>query len=847
MTNNYWSLPVDELFRELQSSVQGLSLTEAEKRLKRYGSNELRQNQRHGLLRLFVDRFRSPLLLILVFAAVFSIVLRDWVNAYIVLGIVFMSAIISTILEHRASSAVEKLRNRVSARSTVRRESNLIEVPSASLVSGDIVILTAGSLIPADGVIIEAVDCYVSQAILTGETFPVMKMPGAVPENAVMAERNNCVFMGTSVRSGTASMLVVQTARQTIYGQIAETLFRREPTNEFELGLKHFGTMLLRIMIIVVMSVLAIDIILQKPTVETLLFAVALSVGLSPELLPAILMLTLSHGALAMAGIGVIVRRLDAIENLGSMDVLCTDKTGTLTKGVVNLDYYFDCNGESNLDVLKYATLNSGFQTGIQNPLDDAVMEKGKSLDITLEDYVKLHEIPYDYVRKCLSIVVLKKELPFPELITKGALDKVLAKCTTIRTDSGSLVLDATQLAEIQKKFVAWSSEGYRVLGVAAASVPKKELYGRNDETALEFVGFLLFFDPPESGVRSTLEGLRKLGVRTTIITGDNHLVALHVANAVGVQVERVVTGAELSEISDDGLRLLASKDAVFAEVDPNQKELIILAHRKAGHVVGYIGDGINDLPALHAADVGISVDNAVDVAREAADFVLLKHDLELVRKGISEGRHTFANTLKYIFITTSANFGNMISLAIASIFMPFLPMLAKQVLLNNFLADIPAMGIAGDRVDNEWETTPHRWDIGFVRNFMIVFGMVSTAFDMLTFGMLWWLVGDSPALFRTGWFVETLLTQLFIILIIRTFKPFYESLPGRFLTISAIVVSLITIVLPYIPLAGAAMGFLPLPVNVLCVVLAIVFLYIMVSEFTKHALFRHFLNHRES
>jgi Mg2+-importing ATPase len=838
--STYWNRSPVELFKELNSSPDGLSREDADERLKLYGENDLREYRKNSLLHLFFDRFKSPLLLILVIAAVVAVVLRDWIDAFMVLGIVVLSAVLSTFQEHRASHAVEKLRSRVASRSKVRRSGRIVEIPSRAVVPGDVVLLSAGSLVPADGIILESLDCYASQAILTGETFPVLKQPGVSPENSSLAERSNCVFMGTSLRSGTAGMLVVRTARNTVYGSIAESMTGTEPENEFERGLKHFGLLLLRIMVLVVLSVLAINIILQKPTVDNLLFAVALAVGLSPELLPAILAVTLSRGAVAMADQGVIVRRLNAIENLGSMNVLCTDKTGTLTKGIVRLDHYFGWDGQSRRDVLIYAHLNAAFQTGLINPLDSAVMETAHAAGLTLDGFRKVSEIPYDFVRKCLSVIVQKDGAEKPLLVTKGALEQVLERCGSVRSYNGSPVLNEERRSAIRDLFSCWSAEGYRVLGLAVKEVPLRERFSRDDEHDLAFLGFLLFFDPPEPDVRSTLADLHRLGVRTTIITGDNRLVARHVAGAVGMQTERIITGSELSLMRDEALWHLVSGTAVFAEVDPNQKERIILAYRKAGHVVGYLGDGINDVPALQAADVGISVDNAVDVAREAADFVLLKHDLELVCRGIDEGRHTFANTLKYIFITTSANFGNMISLAAASIFLPFLPMLAKQVLLNNFLSDIPSMGIAGDRVDREWEVTPHRWDIGFVTKFMVTFGLVSTAFDLMTFGVLWKMVGDSPATFRTGWFLESLLTELFILFIIRTFKPFYQSVPVRFLALSAVVVSVVAFLLPYTP-AGEVMGFVPLSPQVLLVILAIVVCYIAISEMTKQSLFRLF------
>lgn len=832
----YWSLPAGKLLDILNSSVHGLSATEAGVRLDRQGPNTLRVRKPNKLIALFFDRFRNPLLLILVFAASIAIVLQDWVNASIVLIIVILSAILSTIQEFRASNAVEELRRKVSSKTTVRRGNKLKTIPSEEVVPGDIILLSAGNLIPADGVILEARDFFVSQALLTGETYPEEKTTGIAPPEADMAQRNNCVFMGTSVRSGTATIVAVHTARSSIFGQIAKTMSLRPPETDFERGLRHFGGLLLKVMVFIVLSVLTINILLAKPTIETLLFAVALAVGLTPELLPVILTVTLSKGAQIMASRGVIVRHLNAIENLGSMDILCSDKTGTLTKGVIQLDSAFDAEGKSSDEVLKLARLNSLLQTGMRNALDDAVIRAKCNED--LDRYRKLDEIPYDFSRKRLTIVVSQNRRRQSLMITKGAFEQVLDICTQVRFTKTLSKIDTQTKKILHDRFDTWSNKGFRVLGVATRQTMPQPVYGKTDETDMIFEGFLLFFDPPGEGVRETLDALKHLGVSLKIITGDNRMVARHIAETVGMKNVRIVTGSELDNMKDEALWHRAPRISLFAEVDPNQKERIIRALQKTGHVVGYLGDGINDAPALYAADVGISVDNAADVAKEAADFVLLEHQLDVVRQGIDEGRHTFANTLKYIFITTSANFGNMISMAIASLFLPFLPLLADQILLNNFLSDIPAFGIAGDNVDRVWERTPHRWDIHFIRSIMITFGLVSSVFDIITFAVLLYMAGETPVIFRTGWFVESLLTELLIIFIIRTYKPFYRSRPGRFLSWSAISVVLITLVLPFIPFSRV-FGFTPLPLNILIAVILITVFYLAASEWVKRIFYR--------
>lgn len=827
----YWNRPASDLLLELGSSPQGLEPALAAQRL---ACAKVPSPARRGFVRLLFEQLRSPLVLILIFGACIALLVQDWLEALIILIIVACSALLGAWYEHRASQAIEQLRRRIAVKARVRRGGQVQEIPASEVVPGDVVELSAGSLIPADGVLLDARGCFASQGLLTGETFPVEKQPGTVPVHAALAERSNCLFMGSSLRSGSATLLVVRATADSEFGHLSATLALRPPETEFERGLRHFGTLLLRVMLVITVLVLGANILLQRPTLDTLLFTVALAVGLSPELLPAILGITLARGAQRMSRAGVIVRHLNAIENLGAMNVLCTDKTGTLTRGVVCLDGALDIDGQPSSAVLRMAWLNAHLQTGLRNPLDEAIVAAAAQ---QADDCRKLDEIPYDFTRKRLSVLVRQPDAAYPQTLTKGALETVLEVCTWVSDGTRETPLDASTLAAIRERYARWSGAGYRVLGLArktlAAEADKAEEHG------MTFVGFLLFFDPPEPGVQQTLAALHELGVQVKVITGDNRLVAQHVAEAVGIAVERVVTGSELAQMKDEALLNLAPRVALFAEVDPNQKERIILALQKTGHVVGFLGDGINDAPALHCADVGISVDNAVDVAKEAADFVLLKHDLDLLRQGIDEGRQTFANTLKYIFITTSANFGNMLSMAVASLFLPFLPLLAKQILLNNFLSDIPAVGIANDRVDREWQRMPHRWDLRMVRDFMIGFGLVSSLFDLLTFAVLLWFAGEVAELFRTGWFVESLLTEVLIIFVVRTWKPCWYSRPGRLLLGSSLAVIAVTLALPYSPLA-TWFGLVPLPPALLLALLGISLLYAGSSELFKRVFYRH-------
>ena len=831
----YWAVAARDLMDRLGVEAGGLSSIEAGRRLADFGPNRLRDAGRTRALLILLAQFKSPLVLMLVFAALISVLTGGLVDTLILLGIITASALLGFVQEYHAGNAVERLRQRVRLMVQVRRDGQTGEVGVDEVVPGDIVLLSAGSLIPADGVVLTANDFFVNEAVMTGETFPVEKRPGLVGEEASLVERSNAVLMGTSVRSGTAEVLICRTGMGTEYGRISAHLNLRLPPTEFEQGIHHFGNMLTRLMTLLMFIVFAINVRQNKPVIDSLLFAVALAVGLAPELLPAIISITLSRGAQLMARRGVIVKKLTAIENFGSMDVLCTDKTGTLTLGVVTLDGAVDSAGQPAELVRRMAWLNANYQTGLVNPLDEAILATA-AVDLT--HYRKVEEIPYDFIRKRLSVAVA--DATRIELITKGAFEQVLTICTTVRDEAGAVVpLDEGRSQELRRLFANWSDQGFRVLGVATRVVEPREEYTTADEAEMTLLGFLLFFDPPRPETARTIASLERLGVELKIITGDNRSVALHVAKEVGLEVRGLLTGAEMSRLHDEALWQQADRTTIFAEVDPNQKERIIAALRKTGHVVGYLGDGINDAPALHAADVGVSVDTAVDVAREAADFVLLEHSLEVICEGIAEGRRIFANTLKYVFTTTSANFGNMFSMAGLSVFLPYLPLLPTQILLNNFLSDFPAMAIATDEVDHEMVDQPRRWDVVFIRNFMIVFGLVSSFFDYLTFGLLLLVVKVGEAEFRTGWFIESLLTELMILLVVRTRRPLSRSRPGFYLWLSTLLVSVLTIALPYLPGVARLFNFVPLSWPVMLMLVAITLLYVIASEVAKRFFYR--------
>jgi len=646
--------------------------------------------------------------------------------------------------------------------------------------------------------------------------------------------------MGTNVRSGSGRILVVKTGKEAAFGQLASRLALRPPETELEQGIRRLGYFLSEIMLIMVLAIFFFNVFFHKPALDSLLFSVALAVGLTPQLLPAIININLSKGSQAMAKQGVIVRRLESIENFGSMDILCTDKTGTLTEGVVRLDAARDIHGQPSRAASQYAYLNAFFQTGLRNPLDEAILA-GEGPEISR--YTKIDEISYDFTRKRLSVVVQETragQTVAPLLITKGALENVLSVCTRATEDEQIQPMDETRSTLINQLYTQWSEQGFRVLGVAIKEVTQQPSYSHKDEVGITFLGFLLFFDPPKAGVQETLEGLKQLGVRLKIITGDNRLVARHIAQAIGWDEIRLLTGAELDDLRDEALWHAAERTDIFAEIDPNQKERIILALKKNRHVVGYMGDGLNDAPSLHSADVGISVANAMDVAKEAADLVLLKQDLSVLKQGILLGRKTFANTLKYVFMATSANFGNMFSMAIASLFLPFLPMLPKQILLINFLTDLPEMTIASDHVDTSWVDHPRRWDIAFIRRFMLVFGPLSSMFDLLTFGILLWAMRADQVLFHTGWFVESVLSAAFVVFAVRTRMPFARSKPSRTMLVMTSLVVGITLILPYTLLAGL-LGFAPLPLTYLLTIFGIVGLYFLSAELAKRWYYKRF------
>ena len=855
----FWNTPAADLLTQIESAPKGLRGAEAAKRLLQYGPNTLRARKRTDTFTLLFRQFKSPIILILVFAAILALVLKDRVDAGIILGIVLVSGLLSFWQERGANDAVEKLLAIVQVKATVLRDGKSTDIPVEKVVPGDIVLLTAGDVIPGDCLILESNELFADEATLTGETFPVEKQPGVLPADTPLAKRTNSLFMGTHVVSGSATAVVVHTAKDTEFGQVSERLRLRAAETEFEHGVRRFGYFLGEVTLVLVIIIFGINVYLNRPVLDSFLFSMALAVGLTPQLLPAIISINLAHGAKRMAAEKVIVKRLAAIENLGSMNVLCSDKTGTLTEGKVRLHAALDASANDSDRVLLFAYLNAFYETGFANPIDVAI-KSYKKLDVS--GYKKLGEVPYDFLRKRLSILVSQGDARF--MVTKGTLTDVLAVCsraehppagsrrTAAATTAASQVEPAsltvpskTRISsvgavrrQIQAHYAALSAEGYRVLGVAYRDLPSAKAISRDDEKDMTFVGFLVFFDPPKAGIVKTLQGLKQLGVSVKMITGDNALVAASVGEQVGLSGAAIVSAKDLHKLSDEALRAKVNSIDIFAEIEPNQKERIILAFRKAGNVVGYMGDGINDASALHAADVGISVNTAADVAKEAADFVLLKKDLAVLARGVTEGRRTFSNTLKYVFMATSANFGNMFSMAGASLFLSFLPLLPKQVLLTNLMTDFPEMTIASDNVDPEMVAVPQRWDIGFIRRFMLVFGLLSSVFDYATFGVLLLILHASPSEFRTGWFIESVASASLVVLVIRTRRPIFRSAPSWKLLTATVLVVAVVVVLPFTPLSGP-LGLTPIPAVFFGALVGILALYALGAEIAKWLFYR--------
>jgi len=832
----WWHLPMASIFAEVGAHATGLSGAEARTRLAKYGRNVLRERPQDSVVAQFLRRFRSPLVLVLIAASLVSALTGQGASFAIIIVLVIASVTIDFFQEHRASRAAQRLRQSVQVRSSVVRDGTIREVPATQVVPGDVVMLAAGSLVPADGRLLEARDLFVNQALLTGESFPVEKRSGELTDRAAdVAGATNALFMGTSVVSGTGRLLVCRTAAATALGDIAHTLSLEPPPTAFELGTRSFGMLIMRLTVLLVLFVLMVNIAMHKPMLESFLFAVALAVGLTPELLPMVISVTLSHGALRLAKRHVIVKRLAAVQNLGSMDVLCTDKTGTLTEAKISLLRHIDAAGRDSERVLTLAYLNSAFDTGLRSPLDEAILAHGR---IDTARWTKIDEVPFDFERRRVSVLV--DDGASRLLVVKGAAEDLLHLSTHYEDHAGGVCAwDEATRAEALRQLEALGRAGLRALGIASKQVPAAHAHAAvSDETELVFAGFAAFLDPPKASAAKALAALREDGVAVKILTGDSEYVTEFICARLGLPVSGVLTGSAIAQLSDQALQARVEQVDLFCRVNPAQKNRIILALKARGQVVGYLGDGINDAPALHSADVSVSVDTAVDVAKDAADLILLRRDLKVLHDGVLEGRRTFANIRKYMMMGTSSNFGNMFSMAGASLFLPFLPMLPAQILLNNVLYDLSEVAIPLDRVDPEEVRGPQRWDMRFIRNFMWAVGPVSSLFDFLTFYVLLTVLHADEALFQTGWFVESLATQVLVIFVIRTRRNPFSSAPHPALAATSLAVMAFALVLPFTG-AGRTFGFRLPPAEYFWILAVLTVAYLALVEVTKRAFYR--------
>ena len=823
-------LPIDSLLARLNTSQTGLTSEVAEKLLEVYGPNELAKRKKRAAVSRFLYYLRSPLVIILLLAGITSGLLGEILNATIIFSMVFMSVSLNFYQESKAEKAAETLREKVTTTATVLRDGTKQEVKLSNVVPGDIVYLSAGDMVPADARVLNAKDLFTDQSALTGESFPVEKTAAPKSEYETITERNDCVFLGTSIVSGTATAVVAKTGNSTEYGKIAKKLVARVPETEFDRGLRKFGSLIMEITFLLVIFVFFVNALFKRGVLESLLFAVALAVGLTPELLPMILSVNLSKGAIAMSKKGVIVKRLASIQNFGSMDVLCTDKTGTLTENKITLVLHVDMEGKEDEKVFLYSFLNSYYETGIKSPLDKAVLQHK---EIDMKDYQKIDEVPFDFTRKRASIVVEHNGQRL--MIAKGAPEEILRVCAFHERAGQSFDLIDSAHEKIEQKHRELSSQGFRVLGVSYKNIRiEKSIYSINDESDMIFLGFVAFIDPPKVTAKESLALLQKSGIELKILTGDNEIVTKKICDDLGLEITRIVVGSEVSQLRDDALARVVEDTNIFARITPAQKDRIMNVLRHNGHVVGFLGDGINDASCMRTADVGVSVENAVDVAKESADIILLQKDLTVLQGSVLEGRKTFGNTMKYVLMGTSSNFGNMVSVAAASLFLPFLPMLPIQILLNNFLYDLSESTIPTDNVDQEYIENPKRWNISFVRKFMMYFGPISSIFDFLTFFIMLLVFNATQSLFQTAWFVESLCSQTLVIFVIRTRRtPFYKSTPSKLLLFSSLAIVCFTLIISFTPLSGP-FGFVRIPFTFFVVLGGLVGVYLTLVEFVK-------------
>jgi len=815
------NLPVDE---------PGLSKEEANRRLLIYGPNEITSRNKKSALYHFLKKFFNPLIITLIFVAIISLAFGEQINAWIIIAMAILSVVLSFIQEHNASRAAEKLRSMVKITARVYRDGQLVELSIREIVPGDEIELTAGKMVPADVKITKSNDLYINQATLTGESFPVKKI---AQESSVdfpsSCENPNLAFMGSSVASGLGEAIVLKTGASTEFGKLSKETAQVANETAFQKGINRFTWLMIRFTFLLIFFIFVVNAVFKGNIIEALLFSLAIAIGLTPEMLPMIVTINLAKGAIDMARKKVIIKELASIQNFGAMNVLCADKTGTLTINDIVLIKHCDVDGKENDKILRLAFLNSRYQSGLDNLLDNAVL-KHKTFD--LAGIKKIDELPFDFNRRIMSVII--EENGVLKLISKGAPEEIFKRSKNYLIDEKIFALDEKMKKRLEKRYEQFSQDGFRVLAIASREIGNQEDYTDNDEEELTFAGFVAFLDPPKPTAANAVRQMNSLGIKFKILSGDNELICRKICSELNIPIDGVLGGEEIDKLSDFDLEQKIEKTNIFSRLNPFQKERVIKALKQKGYTVGYLGDGINDAPSLKAADVGISVSNATDIAKETAQIILLEKSLTVLADCVAEGRKTFANVIKYIKMGSSSNFGNMISMAGASLFLPFLPMLPPQILLNNFLYDVSQVALPTDEVDKEYLGKPKPWNINFIKEFMIYIGPISSIFDFATFGIMWYIFHATPELFHTGWFVESLATQVFVVYIIRTAKiPFLESRPSNTFLVVTLSIVILAAILPYTFL-GRLMGFVPLPLLFFIILMALVISYLVLVQFVK-------------
>jgi Mg2+-importing ATPase len=837
--SHFWQKPLDNLLKELNTQVIGLSSTESKKRLAQYGPNSLSSAPKRRALKAFLERFKNPLVLLLLVSAILVGCIKEYQSALLIALIVITSIFLDFIQEYKAFKSAELLKDSVATRTHTLRDQKPVEAEAKSLVPGDIVELTAGDLIPADGYVIEAKDFHVNQSSLTGESFPVEKISNENPKPPnTPTEASHIVLMGSSVISGWAKVLICETGNDTLISSLSQSLYEEKSPTSFLSNMNEFGIFLIRITIVLIFLVMMINFYSGRPWLDVILFSIALGVGMTPEFLPMIISVSIARGGIRLARQQIISKRLSSIYDFGRMDVLCTDKTGTLTEAQIHLEKSIDANDQGSERPFQLAYLNSYFETGLKSPLDQALLDY-KDLSQMAKIWKKIDEVPFDSEHRRISVLLGNNQEQL--LILKGPLEDVLNNCVSVEVSKTVKPLDLTTKETILANFLKLSQQGLRVLGVAYCSIPTHQSQiTKNDEKNLIFSGLLTFFDPPRQDAGEVIQHLIKDGIKVKIVTGDNEHVTQALCKNLKIKVDGILTSSEIFSLNDQQLSHRLDKTTLFCRVTPDQKTRVIQLLKKNGHIVGFLGDGINDIGALHAADVSISVNTAVAIAKEAASFILLKRNLGVIHNAVIEGRRTFANIMKYIMMGTSSNLGNMISMVGASLFLPFLPMLPIQILLNNLLYDFSEIAIPFDRVDHEQLHQPSKWSISSIRNFMLFLGPISSLFDFGLFYVLIHYLHANESTFQTSWFISSLATQILVIFLIRTKKNPLKSHPHPYLLITTLSILSLGLFLPFSTL-GNLFHFQPLPLVFYATIAAQVCLYLVITEVFKQIFYKKF------